>query len=129
MQLVKLVLGDTFTHRTRTRDTTSDHLEELVAVVCSAPLLVLHHVDGTVHLGLLDQLAVGAHAVLRVGLGELVADQRGRVQAGQRDELPAVAQGGQASDVGLLLVARHGGFPVEGRGQIIRESEEGGVIC
>jgi hypothetical protein len=51
------------------------------------------------------------------------------VQAGQRDELPAVAELGEAADVGLLVVARHGRLPVEGGGEVVGESvesEEGG---
>jgi hypothetical protein len=44
------------------------------------------------------------------------------VQAGEGDELPTVAEGGQTTNVRLLLVARHCGFPVEGWGEIVSES-------
>ena len=57
------------------------------------------------HFGLLDQLAVGTHAALGVVARELVGDQGGAVQAGQRDELPAVAEGAEAFDVRFLVVA------------------------
>lgn len=77
------------------------------------------HVDTLLHLGLLDQLAVRAHSVLGEVLRELVADERGRVQTGQGDELPAVTQLAQALDVRLLLVARHRLLPVEGRRQVV----------
>lgn len=120
---MELVLGDTLAHGAGARDAAGDHLEELVAVVGAAPLLVLDDVDAAVHLGLLDELAVGAHAVLGVGAGELVADEGRRVQAGQGDELPAVAQRGQAADVRLLLVAGHGRLPVERGGEVVSEPE------
>lgn len=78
-------------------------------------------VDTLLHLGLLHELAVGAHAVLGEGLGELVRDKRGGVQAGQGDELPRVAELAETLDVGLLLVAGHGLLPVEGGGQVVGE--------
>ena len=55
-------------------------------------------------------------------LGELVADQGCAVQTGQGDELPAVSELAETLDVGHLLVAGHGGFPVEGWGEVVCES-------
>ena len=83
---------------------------------------MLDDVDAQLNLGLLDELAVGAHADLGVGAGEAVAGEGRGVQARQGDELPAVAQGGEAADVRLLLVAGHGRLPVEGRGEVVGES-------
>lgn len=82
---------------------------------------MLDDIDAGLDLGLLDELAVGAHADLAVGLGELVADEGGGVETRKSDELPAVAELGEAADVGLLLVAAHGGLPVEGRRKVVGE--------
>lgn len=81
-----------------------------------------HDIDLVLHLGLLDQLSISPHPLLGVGLGEDVGDERGGVQAGEGDELPAVAEFGEALDVRLLLVARHGRLPVEGGREVVRES-------
>jgi len=43
------------------------------------------------------------------------------VEARERDELPAVAQGAEARDVGGLGGGGHGGFPVEGGGEVVGE--------
>lgn len=83
-----------------------------------------HDVDLVLHLGLLDQLAIRPHTLLRVGLGKDVGDQRRGVEAGEGDELPTVAELGEAIDVRLLLVARHGRLPVERGGEVVRESGE-----
>ncbi|KAJ6443327.1 protein kinase SNF1 [Purpureocillium lavendulum] len=99
--LFELILGDALAHGGGGADAAGDHLLELVDVGGAAPLLVLDHVDAELHLGLLDELAVGAHAVLAVGAGEAVADEGRRVQAGERDELPAVAERGEAADLAL----------------------------
>ena len=85
------------------------------------------HVDLTFDFRFLDELSVRTHALLGERFGELVGYQSGRVQAGERDELPAVTQLGEALDVGFLLVAWHGGFPVEGWGEVVGESD--GVYC
>lgn len=78
---MKLVLSNTLTHSTGTRDTTSDHLEQIIHIIGTAPLLVRDDVNLALHLGLLDQLAVGAHTALGERLRELVRDQGRRVQA------------------------------------------------
>ena len=44
------------------------------------------------------------------------------MQAGERDELPAVAEFAEAGDIGFLFGTRHGGFPVEGGGEVVGES-------
>ena len=44
------------------------------------------------------------------------------MQAGEGDELPAVAQFAEAGDVGFLFVGGHGGFPVEGGREVVGES-------
>lgn len=36
--------------------------------------------------------------------------------------MPAVAELAEAADVGFLFVAGHGGFPVEGGGEVVGES-------
>lgn len=119
---MELILRHTFTHGARAAHAARDHFQEVVDVVGAAPLLVGDDVDLVLHLGLLDEFAVGAHAALRKGLGEGVGDQGGRVQAGQGDELPAVTQLGQPLDVGLLVLGRHGRLPVETRREVVRES-------
>src|SRR5690606_16804592 len=87
--LFKLVLGNALPHRGRAAKAAGHHLLQLIHVVRPAPLLVLHHVDAQVDLRLLHQLAVRPHALLAESACESVADQRRRVQARQRDELPA----------------------------------------
>lgn len=121
IRLVELILSDTGTHGSGRADTTSDHLLELVNVGGATPLLVLDDVDLLVHLGLLHQLAVGAHADGAVGLGELVADQGGGVKTGEGDELPAVSELGEAADISLLLSAGHGALPVERGRKVVGE--------
>lgn len=111
--VLELVLSHTLAHSSSAAHTTRDHLEQVIDVVGTTPLLVGDDVNALLHLGLLDQLAVGAHAVLGIGLGELVGDERGGVQTGQGDELPAVTQLAETLDIGLLLIARHGFLPVE----------------
>ena len=71
------------------------------------------------YLRFLDDLAIGPHALLGVGLGEGIGNKRRLVQAGERNELPTVAERGEALDVGFLLVARHGRFPVEGGREVV----------
>ncbi len=121
--LMELVLSDTLAHGGSRGDTAGNHLLQLVDVVCAAPFLMLDNINAKLHLGLLDELAVRAHADLAVGRGEAVADERRGVQAGEGDELPAVAELGQALDISLLLVAGHGRLPVERGGQVVGKSE------
>lgn len=118
---MELVLGDTLAHRARTRHATLDHLQQLIHVVRTGPLLVLDDIDTTIHLRLLHQLAVGTHALAAVGAAELVGDQRRGVQTRERDELPAVAQLRETRDVGLLLRAWHRRLPVERWRQVVRQ--------
>jgi hypothetical protein len=117
----ELVLRNTSTHGTRTRHTTLHHLQQLIRVVRTRPLLMLHHIHTAIHLRLLDQLAIGTHALLAVRAAELIRDERGGVQTSQGDELPAVPEVGKTLDVRLLLVARHRSLPVERRRQVVRE--------
>lgn len=119
--LFELILGDALAHGAGGADAAGDHLLQVVDVIRAAPLLVADDVDAELHLGLLDELAVGAHALGGVGAGEAVRGEGGGVQPREGDELPAVAQGGEAADVRLLLVAGHGGLPVEGGGEVVRE--------
>ena len=44
------------------------------------------------------------------------------MQTGECDELPAVAELGEALDICFLLVAGHGCFPVERGGEVVCES-------
>ncbi len=88
---LELILRNTFPHRAGRAHATSDHLQHIIHIVRSAPLLMGDHVDLAFHLGLLHQLPVRAHTVLGESFGELIADERGGVQAGKGDELPAVA--------------------------------------
>ena len=63
----------------------------------------------------LDHLHVGAAALGRISLGEVVDAQSVTVEASKSDELPAVAQLGQVPDEGLHLSVAHArGVPVEG---------------
>lgn len=125
--MIELILRDTLPHRTRGAHTTGNHPQQLIRIVGAAPLLMRDDVDLAVHLGLLDQFAVGAHALLAEGRAELVRDERRGVQAGERDELPAVAEGRKALDVRFLLVAGHGRLPVE-RGREVVCEPKGGAI-
>lgn len=122
VHLFKLILGDTLTHGGSTANAAGNHLLQLVDVGGATPLLVLDDVDALLNFWFLNELAVGAHADLAVGAGELVADEGGGVEAGEGDELPAVAEGGETTNVGLLLVSRHGCLPVEGGGEVVSES-------
>ena len=117
--MLELVLGDTLTHRSGTADTAGDHLQHVIHVVGATPFLVGDHIDAILHLGLLYQLAVSTHSVLGVVLREGVGDERGGVQTGKGDELPAVSQLTKSLDVCLLLVAGHGLLPVERRRQVV----------
>ena len=65
MLLRELLLGDPLPHRTRTTHPTRDHLEQIIHVICSTPLLVRNDIAAAFHLRLLDQLAIRAHASLR----------------------------------------------------------------
>jgi hypothetical protein len=118
---MELILRHALPHRTRAAHATLHHLQQLIDIVRARPLLMLDHVAARVHLRLLHQLAIRAHPLPAVRLRELIADQRGGVQARKRDELPAVAQLREALDVRLLLGARHGRLPVERGRQVVRE--------
>ena len=113
MSLRKLLLRDTFPHRTRAAHSTRNHSQEIIRIICATPLLMCYYITPTLHLRLLDQLAVSAHALLRERTTELVRDQCRGVQARQCDELPAVAQLAEALDIGFLVGGAHGCFPVE----------------
>lgn len=82
------------------------------------------NVDAIGHLRFLYELSVGAHALLCVRLGECVGDEGSCVQTGQGDELPGVAEGAKALDVGFLFVAGHGLLPVEGGGEVVGKPDE-----
>merc|ERR1712176_1441326 len=88
---MELILSNALAHRRRRRNTTSNHLQQIIRIISTAPLLVRHNLHTTLHLRLLHKLAISAHSLLRECLGECVGDERGLVQTGQRDELPAVA--------------------------------------
>jgi len=90
----KLILRNPLAHGTRGTDTPLHHPQQLIHIIGSTPLLMRHDLDPLTHLRFLDRLAIGAHAALSVVLAERVGDQRRAVQAGQGDELPAVAQRG-----------------------------------
>jgi hypothetical protein len=110
---MELVLCHTFAHCTGTAHTTLYHLEQLINVIRTTPLLVLDDIDAAVHLGLLYQLAIRAHALSTVCLCELVRDERRGVQTRERDKLPAVPELAETLDVRFLLVAWHRRLPVE----------------
>jgi hypothetical protein len=115
----ELILSNTLAHGTGTANTAAHHLKQVIRVVGTTPFLVCDNVDTVVHLWLLDQLAVCSHALLGIGLGELIGDEGGLVETGEGNELPAVAELCETLNVGLLLVAGHGGLPVEGWGEIV----------
>ena len=50
-----------------------------------------HHITLDLHLRFLYQFAVGTHPLFSEGFGELVRDERGGMETGEGDELPAVA--------------------------------------
>src|SRR6478735_4356901 len=117
--LFELVLSDTCAHSSRGTDAACDHLLQLVDICSTAPFLVLDDVNLLVHLRLLNKLTVGTHADGAVGLCKLVADQSCCVQTCKSDELPAVTERGQATNVSLLLIARHSCLPVEGWRKVV----------
>lgn len=125
--LHKLILRDALPHRTRRAHTATNHLQQLIGVIRARPLLVRDNLHALVHLRLLNHLAISPHTALREVASERVGNQRGAVQARQRDELPAVAHARQALDVGFLLRRLHRRLPVEGGREVVRESE--GVRC
>lgn len=81
------------------------------------------NIDLALYLRLLDKLSIRTHTLLGKSFGELVTDEGGSMQTGERDELPAIAEFGEALDVSFLFVTGHGRFPVEGWGEVIGESE------
>lgn len=83
-----------------------------------------NHINLILYFRLLHQLPVRTHPLFCERARELVADEGGGVQAGEGDELPAVAEFAEAVDVGFLFGAGHGGFPVEGGGEVVGESGE-----
>ena len=111
---LELILRDPFPHSTGTRNASRNHLQQIIHIIRSRPFLMRDNVNLIFHLGFLDQFAVRAHSLLRVGLGELVRDEGRGVQTCERDELPAVAEFTEALDVGFLFFPGHGRFPVEG---------------
>lgn len=120
--LLELIFGNTLAHSRRRTYTAGHHLQKIVDVVCSTPLLMRKHIDLVLRFWFLDDFAVRPHSLLSICLGECVGHKSALVQTGERDELPAVTQFGQALDVGFLLVTWHGGFPVERGREIIRQS-------
>ena len=122
MSLLELVLSNTLTHRRRRAHTTAHHLQQVVNIVGSTPLLVRKNLDLVLRLGLLDDLAICAHALLGIRFGEGVGHERGLVQTREGDELPAVAESTQALDVSFLLIARHRALPIEGGGEVVSQS-------
>lgn len=119
--MLELIFRHASAHGSRRADAASHHLQQVVRVLGTGPLLVLDDLDSSFHLGLLDQLAIRPHALLRVGFAERVRHQSRLVQTSERDELPAVTQRRKTLDVRLLLVLGHGRLPVERRRQVVRE--------
>ena len=66
------------------------------------------NIDLALYLRFLDKLSIRTHTLLDKSFGELVADEGGSMQTGERDELPAVTECGEALDVGFLFVTGHG---------------------
>lgn len=119
---LELILSNSSTHRGSRADPTSQHGQHRVDIARARPLLMRHDIVLAVHLGLLNHLTIRPHAVLSVGSGEVVRDEGVGMQASEGDELPAVAELAEALNVRLLLVAGHGGLPVEGGGEVVGES-------
>jgi hypothetical protein len=120
---LELILSNTLPHRTRAAYASLHQPQHLIHIIRTAPFLVQQHIDFLLHLRLLHRLAIRPHPSRREVFRERVRDERGRVETGEGDELPAVAERGEARDVGFLLVGGHGGLPVEGGGEVIGESE------
>ena len=118
---MELILSNTGTHGAGTRHTTLDHLQQLINVIGSRPLLVLNNIDTSLHLWLLDKLAVSSHASGAVLLGELIGDKGGGVETSKGDELPAVSEGSKSLDVSLLIILLHSSLPVEGWRQVVSQ--------
>ena len=89
--VLELILGDTLAHGAGAADAARDHLEQVVGVIGAGPFLMRDDFDAALHLGLLNELAIGAHALLRVSFAEGIGHERRLVEASQSDELPAVA--------------------------------------
>lgn len=123
--LFELILCDTLAHSTCATDTTSDHLQHLIDIVSTTPFLMGNNINLVLDLWLLNKLAISTHALLRVRLGEGVADEGGGVQASKGNELPAVAELSETLDVSLLLGGGHGLLPIERGGKVVGQS----IIC
>lgn len=119
---LELIFCDTLAHRSRRTNTAGHHLQHVVDIVGTTPLLMCKHVDLVLSLRLLDDLAVSTHAVLGVRLGEGIGHESSLVQTSEGDELPAVAESGKTLDVRLLLIARHSALPIEGWRKVVRKS-------
>jgi hypothetical protein len=120
LNLLELILRDALTHGCCRTHTTADHLQHIIDIIRSTPLLMREHIDLVLRLWLLNDLAVRTHAVLGVRFREGIGHERALVQTCERDELPAVTEFGETLDVGFLLVTRHGSFPVEGGREVVR---------
>lgn len=70
--LLKLILRNPLTHRTRRAHPPSNHLQQVIHIIRARPLLMRHHINLVLHFRLLHQFSVSLHAVLRKRLGELV---------------------------------------------------------
>jgi len=87
----ELILCNTFAHRARTTHTTCDHLQQIICIIRSRPLLMGNYIDAILHFRLLDQFAISAHALLSICLAEGIRHECCLVQTCKRNELPAIA--------------------------------------
>mmetsp|Transcript_35335 Transcript_35335/g.80257 ORF Transcript_35335/g.80257 Transcript_35335/m.80257 type:complete len:443 (-) Transcript_35335:520-1848(-) len=118
----ELGLGDACAHDARGGCATRDDVAHLVDDLGAAPLLVGDGLDAVLALQPLDELHVGRGAVHAIVLGKVVNAQGVAMEAGQGDELPAIAQLAEVPDERLHLGLGHaGGVPVEGRAQVVGE--------
>lgn len=82
----ELRLSNLFTHSRGRRHTAGDHLQHVVDVVCSTPLLVKDDIDAVLYFWLLYEIAVGFHTLLSIVLCEGIYVALVQVYSGEKGE-------------------------------------------
>ena len=80
---MELIFCNALAHRTRATDASTNHLQQLIRIVGTAPLLVREHITADLALAALHELDVCLHALSRIRARKEVADVRVRVQTAE----------------------------------------------